>query len=33
MVCGMMFSMQLVITLVSFRLEANVPILQNLDDL
>ena len=33
MMCGMMFLMQLVIILVSFRLEADVPILQNLDDL
>ena len=33
MVCGMMLSMQLVIILVCFRLEADVPILQNLDDL
>ena len=33
MVCGMMFLMQLVIILVYFRLEADVLILQNLDDL
>ena len=30
---GMMFLMQLVIILVCFRLEADVPIFQNLDDL
>ena len=32
MVFGMMFLMQLVIILVCFRLEADAPILQNLDD-
>ena len=30
---GMMFLMQLVIILVCFRLEADVPMLQNLDNL
>ena len=33
MMSGMMFLMQLVIILDCFRLEADVPILQNLDDL
>ena len=33
MVCGMMFSMELVIILACFGLAADVPILQNLDDL
>ena len=33
MVCGMMFPMELVIILICLRLEADVPILQNLDDL
>ena len=33
MMSGMMFLMQLVIILVCFRLEADVPILQNLDNL
>ena len=33
MVLGMMSLMQLVIILVCFRLEADVPILQNVDDL
>ena len=33
MMSGMMFLMQLVMILVCFRLEADVPILQNLDDL
>ena len=33
MMFGMMFLMQMVIILVCFRLEADVPILQKLDDL
>ena len=33
MMFGMMVLMQMVIILVCFRLEADVPILQNLDDL
>ena len=33
MVCGMVFSMELLIILVCLRLEADVPILQNFDDL
>ena len=33
MMSGMMFLMQLVMILVGFRLEVDVPILQNLDDL
>ena len=33
MMSGMMFMMYLVIILVCFRLEAEIPILQNLDDL
>ena len=33
MVCGMVFLMELLIILVCFRLEADVPILQNFDDL
>ena len=33
MVSGMVFPMELVIILICFGLEADVPILQNLDDL
>ena len=33
MVCGMVFPKELVIILICFRLEADVQILQNLDDL
>ena len=33
MVCGMVFQMELLIILICFRLEADVPIMQNLDDL
>ena len=33
MMFGMMFLMQLAIIMVCFRLETDVPILQNLDDL
>ena len=33
MMSGMMFLMQVVMILVCFRLEADVPLLQNLDDL
>ena len=33
MVRGVVFPMELLIILVCFRLEANVPILQHLDDL
>ena len=31
--CGMVFPIELLIILICFRLEADVPILQNLDDL
>ena len=33
MVYGIVFSMELLIILICFRLEADVPILQNLDNL
>ena len=33
MMSGMVFPMELLIILICFRLEADVPILQNLDDL